>query len=342
MQTDKIAVIELSTKAVKWLIPRVDNETIQNTPFSFKNFIRESQKTETGNGLDKNGVLNERYFIQRVLPFIKKAYNDVVAANVDVVYCVATAVYRSARNINSILRIIKDQVGLDVEVLTKEKEAEYTFWAYFHSTNYKDLLLRKPYTLLIDQGGGSTEITLFHEQKLVFRKSLDMGTTILKNDFFSQHDVPTLDRLKEIDRKYKKKIYDELYDINKDVNISEIFQNTKDVYCICVGTAITAAMSDGARHNSDVHDKCYDEYQLQNIIEQRTEEFSGIPMEVLQGQIENRDGKTHTLEKRLSSRLGLPIICLIINYFNVPKVIVSGTGLWYGVFLTKFYNISIE
>ena len=337
MQTDKIAVIELSTKAVKWLIPKVDNETIKNTPFSFKNFIRESQKTETGNGLNNMNVLDERYFVRRVLPYIKRAYHDVVDAGVDIVYCVATAVYRSARNINSILQIIKDEIGLDVKVLSKEEEAEYTFWAYFYSTQFKEHLIQKPYTLLIDQGGGSTEITLFHQRRLVFRHSFDMGTTILKNDFFSQELITTGERLQYIDKKYQKKIFEEL----RELKIDEVIQPS-DICCICVGTAVTAAFGDGSRHNSDVHEKLLNEYQIQNIIDRRTEEFSKIPVDELQCRIEIGSSKTHTLEKRFVSRLGLPIICGILNFFNIQDMRVSATGLWYGVFFTNFHEMKFD
>lgn len=338
MQTEKIAVIELSTKAVKWLIPKVDNETILTKPFSFKYFFRESQKTETGNGLNNKNVLDERYFVRRVLPFIKKAYKDVVESGVDIVYCVATAVYRSARNINSILQIIRDEIGLEVRVLTKEEEAEYTFWAYYYSTNYRDCLLRMPYTLLIDQGGGSTEITLFHQQKLVFRHSFDMGTTILKNDFFSQKFMSTEERLNYIDTKYQKIIFEEL----RGMKINETLRSSDEIYCICVGTAVTAAFSDGSRHNSDVHEKLLNECQIQKIIEVRSKEFSSLTVEELQAQIETGSGKTHTLEKRFASRLGLPIILEILHFFNVQDFRISGTGLWYGVFFTNLYEMRLD
>lgn len=334
MQTDKIAVIELSTKAVKWLIPMVDNETIQNEPFSFKHFYRMTEKTETGNGLNRNYVLDERYFYRRVLPWIKKAYNDIINANVDIVYCVATAVYRSARNINSILQIIKDETGLDVRVLTQDEEAEYTFWAYFFSTKNKDVLLEKPYTLLIDQGGGSTEITFFNHQKLVFRRSFDMGTTVLKNDFFSQQDGSVCARFDFIDDKYRKIIRNELASI-----CTEIPLLLESVYCIGVGTAITAVLGDGNKRNQDVHERLLNKKQIQDSVDSRTKAFAVFTIHDLQRQIELGTSATQRMEKKLASRLGMPIIYEIMDYFNVQDLIISGTGLWYGVFYTKLYNI---
>ena len=333
---DKIAVIELSTKAVKWLIPRADNETIQNRPFDFTYFIRESQKTETGNGLDSNNVLDERYFVRNVLPYIKQAYDDVINNNVDVVYCVATAVYRSARNINAILELIREETGLEVRVLSKEEEAEYTFWAYFFSTKNKDCLLGKPYTLLIDQGGGSTEISFFHNQKIVFRHSFDIGTTILKNDFFSKQDVLITDRLNYIDSKYKGIIQENL----NSLDIKDLPRKNEDIYCICVGTAITTAY--GPKSNKDVHEKLIDVIKMQEIIDSRTLDFANYEISDLQYKIEHLSGKANPLEKLFVSRLGLPIISEIMQFFNVKHLRISGTGLWYGVFYTKFHNMIID
>jgi len=336
MQTDKIAVIELSTKAVKWLIPKADNETIQNTPFDFSYFSRNTQKTETGNGLNKNNVLDERYFETRVLPYIVQAYNDVVEADIDVVYCVATAVYRSARNINSILQIIKDATGLDVRVLTKEEEAEYTFWAYFYTTRNKKELLQKPYTLLIDQGGGSTEITFFNHQKLVFRKSFEIGTTVLKNDFFSQQEDTVLARFDFIDNKYREIIRNELPSVSTDIPLSP-----ESVYCIGVGTAITAALGDGNKRNRDVHERILDMEHIQNSVNIRTKDFARFTIPALQRQIELGASATQRMEKKFASRLGLPIISEIMDCFNVQKLTISGTGLWYGVFFANLNDLEM-
>ncbi len=337
MNTDKIAVIELSTKAVKWLIPQVDNNTLQSLPFSFNHFYRMTEKTETGNGLNGNLVLDERYFVKRVLPWIKKAYDEVLDADADIVYCIATAVYRSARNINSIIQIIKSEVGLNnIRVLSKEEEAEYTFWAYFYSTKNQELLLRKPYTLLIDQGGGSTEISLFHNQKIVYRKSIDIGTTILKNYLFSQQNDSINEGLSNTDNEYKKYMFNELHSIV----INDIPKPMDDVYCICVGTAITAAVGDGSYSNKNVHEKQLSLERIRNVIDLRTNELLKYNLSELQSIIENKGG--FSLEKIVSCRLGLPIIYEILQFFNVEKLTISGTGLWYGVFYAKFHNIIMD
>ena len=197
-------------------------------------------------------------------------------------------------------------------------------------------MLEKPYTLLIDQGGGSTEITFFNHQKLVFRRSFDMGTTVLKNDFFSQQDVSVCARFDFIDDKYRKIIRNELASI-----CTEIPLLPESVYCIGVGTAITAALGDGNKRNQDVHERLLNKKQIQYSVDSRTKEFAVFTIQALQRQIELGTSATQRMEKKLASRLGLPIISEIMDYFNVQDLIISGTGLWYGVFFAKFNNIEI-
>lgn len=59
----KIAVLELSTKAVKCLIGK-DQDVIRNASveaFDFRNFIRNAYKTETGKGLDSQNEMDMRF-----------------------------------------------------------------------------------------------------------------------------------------------------------------------------------------------------------------------------------------------------------------------------------------
>jgi exopolyphosphatase/pppGpp-phosphohydrolase len=53
---------------------------------------------------------------------------------------------------------------------------------------------------MLDQGGGSTEISLFEKQQLIFSNSFNIGTTILKDKFLNQFKTSIQDSLDEVDR----------------------------------------------------------------------------------------------------------------------------------------------
>lgn len=333
----KRAVIELSTKAVKWLIPKVDNQTIWT--FNFNHFIQNSEKTETGNGINRDNIMNLDYFRKKVLPSIKMAKKQIIDNKVDVVHCIATAAYRSAKNRTEILDIIKAETGLSVCILSKRLEAEYTLWGYLYSAS-DNRLKEARNVLLIDQGGGSTEVTFFQNQEIRFNHSFNMGTTVLKNNFFQSSEVDISKRLAYVDSKHILTFREEIQNI---ANFSTP-KNNKDVLCICVGTAITAAKGNGGLPNKQVHDKKMTKSQIQHSIDIRTQELSSIPIQKLSdvAQRISRNGQfdhDQWLDKRLTSRLGLPIMLEIMEKFDATELRINGVGLWYGVFYQKLVAI---
>lgn len=82
----------------------------------------------------------------------------------------ATSAMREAKNAPAILNNAKD-FGLNIEVITGSTEAEIIF-----STQISQQLDIKKNYLFIDVGGGSTELTLFSQKKMVASHSFDLGT----------------------------------------------------------------------------------------------------------------------------------------------------------------------
>lgn len=82
----------------------------------------------------------------------------------------ATSAMRDAVNAPEILKSAQN-FGLDIEVITGSIEAEIIF-----STQISQQLDIKKNYLFIDVGGGSTELTLFSEKKMIASQSFDLGT----------------------------------------------------------------------------------------------------------------------------------------------------------------------
>jgi len=82
----------------------------------------------------------------------------------------ATAAMREAKNAQVVVKHIKDQTGINIEIIDGKTEANILYQLekennYAH-TDY----------LFVDVGGGSTEITLFQGGKVVFSRSFKVGT----------------------------------------------------------------------------------------------------------------------------------------------------------------------
>lgn len=83
----------------------------------------------------------------------------------------ATSAMREAKNSAEIIRLIKDETGIVIEVIDGKTEAETIFLNHI-----AEFLDKKFSYLYIDVGGGSTELTLFSKGKAVFSRSFNIGT----------------------------------------------------------------------------------------------------------------------------------------------------------------------
>lgn len=87
----------------------------------------------------------------------------------------ATSAMREAQNGNQVVNKIKEEAGIDIEIINGSLEAEIIFSSYIpHKLNDK-----KSY-LYIDVGGGSTELTLFSKNEKLASRSFNIGTLRLK------------------------------------------------------------------------------------------------------------------------------------------------------------------
>lgn len=92
------------------------------------------------------------------------------------VKAVATAAIRQATNRDSILALMKERTGIQIDLLTGDEEAKYGYLAVAYS-------MGTPSAVTIDIGGGSTEITLFKDKQLQHTHSFPFGTVSLKQLF---------------------------------------------------------------------------------------------------------------------------------------------------------------
>ena len=140
-------VLELSSSAVKKLTLRSREQTRTNTKLLKK----------------LNGELDLKKFEEQVIPVIKSYWNEK-----DPGICIATALFRSIKNKKEFLDLIKEKVGIDVEIISGRKEAELIGRA-----------IQKEYpgkrVLVIDAGSMSIEVSLPSDN---YYRSFKKGTPI--------------------------------------------------------------------------------------------------------------------------------------------------------------------
>jgi exopolyphosphatase/guanosine-5'-triphosphate,3'-diphosphate pyrophosphatase len=158
----------------------------------FKENVRLSE------GLDKDSFL-----IEEKMEYGKKTLGMLVdycrASKCEEIRIVATAALRKARNRDEFINYAKEEIGVDVELLSGESEAMYDYIGSINS-------LSKNNYIFMDIGGGSTEIGLVKDRKLINSISLSFGAVDLANTF-NLRDKPKDDDLKKLEEyiedKYK-------------------------------------------------------------------------------------------------------------------------------------------
>lgn len=334
VQNPHFAVLELSTKAVKLLIGQDEITIMTSTEFSFKNFIRDAAKTETGRGLDEQNIMNMDFFRGRVLPVIRRMKSKMRKEEVDVVYSVATAAYRTAKNRDEIIECIRKEAGINVRILSKKEESVATMFAYGISSRYKADILKSRHTVMVDQGGGSTEVSVFNQGELEGSYSINLGTTALRNILTKEVSPNT--SMRDALRKSDQMLRERMVAFMKNMGITML--SDEETFCVSVGTAITSAT--GKSGNAKQHDSVleYDKIsqKVENLTSTILERFDTVDDLV---KWEQRIGDD-TMDRILTMRMGLPMYLLLMDKFNIKSIHVCGTGLWYGIYLQHLFNVA--
>lgn len=130
----------------------------------------------------------------------------------------ATSAMRDASNTAELLQRIKNETGLNVNVISGDEEATLIYEN--HIADYMD---DSASYLYIDVGGGSTELTFFSDGELISKKSFNIGTIRLLK---GQVNAEQWDEMKEYIRQ-KTKGYHEVTAIGSGGNINKIFNLSK-------------------------------------------------------------------------------------------------------------------
>jgi len=165
----KIGVIDVGTNAAKLKICEANSEEISNL-----------YQTRIPLRLGDDVFDNERISETKKTKFIhtiQAFYSTCLAFEVDKIRVVATSAMRIAQNAQEVIQEIKSKVKLDLEVISGDEEARLIQ----EGLSLLDFDKTKHY-LIIDVGGGSTEISVFQNEEKVAAKSFELGAIrLLRN-----------------------------------------------------------------------------------------------------------------------------------------------------------------
>ncbi len=185
----KLAAIDIGSNAARLLISEASPKANGEMDFTKVNLVRVPLRL----GIDvfATGTISQKRADSLVNTI--KAYKLLLDVyEVKYLKAAATSAMRDATNGLQILDRVKRETGMDIRVITGQEEASYIYENHVAENMDKT----KSY-LYIDVGGGSTELTLFSGNRLVFKESFNIGTIrLLQNKVTEQHWQQMKDFLK--------------------------------------------------------------------------------------------------------------------------------------------------
>ncbi len=208
------AAVDIGSNAMRLLFCRAYD--VNGKPhFSKEELIR--LPIRLGEDVFLNGKISEKK-AEKLVTAMRGFHELIKVYEVDAYRAVATSAMRDASNGMDVIDRISKEAGLNVEIIDGKVEAQLVF-----SNHIEELLNPKHAYLYIDVGGGSTELTLYNNHKVIAAKSFNIGTVRMLLDKVEKDEW---ERMKDWIKKSTLGVRP-LHAIGSGGNINKIFKMTK-------------------------------------------------------------------------------------------------------------------
>jgi exopolyphosphatase/guanosine-5'-triphosphate,3'-diphosphate pyrophosphatase len=184
----KAAVIDLGSNSVRLLVAEIEEGKINQ-------IFKDLATTRLGAGVVKNGML-WRDSIEKTVSAVEAFKNKAMAFGCQRIIAFATSAVREAKNGGEFMKELRRRAGLEVRLLSGREEAKLSF------VGAKESLKVEGRTLVIDIGGGSTELAL-GEREIELEESLPMGA-VRWTEQFLKSDPPKSEEIEALQMEARK------------------------------------------------------------------------------------------------------------------------------------------
>jgi exopolyphosphatase/guanosine-5'-triphosphate,3'-diphosphate pyrophosphatase len=293
----RTAVIDIGSNSARLVIFE------RSSKFGFHIISEQKSRVRIGEGAYQNGGRLQAIGITRAYLALQSFMQTIREYEVNDIHCVATSALRDAPNAPEFIKWIKNNIGIEINVIDGDKEA------FYGSVSVVNLLPIES-AITIDIGGGSADLSLIQEGKVQDTVSLNLGSVRLKELFSDANG--TLDDMREF--------------INKELlRIPPSFINKTAVGMGGTIRALSKAIMSNTHYPlKKLHAFSYalDEYRdyLYSIVESDVHKL---------GHYGIKEDRFDTI------REGTLIFIEILNKIQAQEVVTSGVGVREGIFLSK-------
>ena len=176
IQSSSAAVIDLGTNSIKFILAE---KTSENTLHILH---EETAEVRIGSGIGQSSPRLEESAIERVCDTIVSLIRTKERYGIEPIRIVATSAAREAENSNRLLETIKAKTGVQLEILSGEREAYYIGQAIQMNAKYQKIGTLNS----IDLGGGSLEWIHLNNNHVEKALSLPLGAVRITEQFIKE------------------------------------------------------------------------------------------------------------------------------------------------------------
>ena len=173
---DRVASIDIGTNTILLLIAEVEEGKLKPL-FEMETIVR------LGEGVQKEGILSQEA-MKRGVETLAHYVGHCHKMRTQKIYAVGTSALREAKNSEIFLKLAKEKLGLSIEVISGEEEAQFSFLAVA-----RDLKEVKKTIMVVDVGGGSTEFIQGQGDRISQWASLPIGSVRFTEQFLLSDPV---------------------------------------------------------------------------------------------------------------------------------------------------------
>lgn len=306
-----VASIDIGTNTVLLLIAEFDFKHRKLKPL-----LNVHRMPRIGIGLLPGSNISSEKIVE--LKNILLEYKAIIKSyNVEQLILTATNAFRISANSNQIVNEIRNEFNFDIKIISGEDEANYAFLGATF-----DITLDREF-LVIDIGGGSTEIIAGSMNNITYRQSFQIGSVSATEEFLpgnppdSSHIEKLNHHLQSVFRSLKKNDFKECYPI------------------AIAGTPTTLSC---IKHNLTDFD--YDTIELSCLKIDEINSISNQLSILTNTEIDSR--WSNIMRGRADIILaGSRILSVILSTIKIDKVYTSTKGIRYGAIIQHLINQKI-
>ncbi len=172
------AVIDVGTNSVKFHVAE------RHADGTWTTVLDRAEVTRLGEGIEESGAIASAA-IERTTAAIAAMAAEAARLGVDGIIAVGTMGLRTATNSRALIDLVKARCGVTIDVISGEDECRIAYMAVKSS-----LGMVKGALIVFDTGGGSTQVTVGHGDRVDRQFSVNVGAVRYTTRFHLDQAVP--------------------------------------------------------------------------------------------------------------------------------------------------------